>query len=393
MKRNWAVFSISGATGGPASNRERSAEQVRPGGSSVGRYLFATVSALAVLCGCAKKVDGDALYTANECRRVAIIDAATGVSIVGAEDLAYDATGERVFISAYDRRQVEGEVSKNAFEISQGGLYAAPVLALAGDGASFTLASIVARESIAGGLRPHGIDFDPDTREITFINRSYQRINGKWAMAAHIERADADGAVYVSNSGAARCSANDLVTFGDQTLVSFDHAHCGWRGGVEDIIGAPDSGIDTSGGADVFDGARHANGVTVTVGNQLALAATRDQALFILDSNGDGANLVRKIPLPGAPDNLTTTKDGAVVAALHPSLLAIGLQRRLGLGRSGSRIVRVDPETGATTLLFEDPAAKLYSAATVALEIGDMLVIGSVADRGLVVCKRSEAAT
>jgi hypothetical protein len=43
--------------------------------------------------------------------------------------------------------------------------------------------------------------------------------------------------------------------------------------------------------------------------------------------------------------------------------------------------------------LFEDPGAKLYSAATVALEIGDMLVIGSVADRGLVVCKRSEAAT
>ncbi len=359
----------------------------------MGRHLFVIGAAIAVLCGCTQKVDGEPLYSAKQCRRVAIIDATTGAATVGAEDLAYDASGGRVFISAYDRRKVEHEIANNAFEISQGGIYAAPLLALTGDDATITLASIVDRDSIAGGLRPHGVSFDPDSREIAFINRSYQRINGKWAMTAQVERADADGAVYISSSGAARCSANDLVTLGAQTFVSFDHAHCGWRGGVEDIIGAKDSGIDTADGADIFDGAGHANGVTVTDGNQLALAATRDQALLILDSNGDGAQLVRKIPLPGAPDNLTTTKDGAVVAALHPSLLAIGLQRRLGLGRSGSRIVRVDPETGAITLLFDDPAAKLYSAATVALEIGEILVIGSVADRGLVVCKRSEAAT
>jgi hypothetical protein len=350
-------------------------------------------SAFAVLSACTQKVDGEALYSANECRRVAIIDEATGVPIVGAEDLAYDPVSGRVFISAYDRRKVEKEAAKNAFEISQGGIYAAPLSSLAGDSASLTLASIVAREGVAGGLRPHGVDFDPETREISFINRSYQRINGKWTMAPQIERADADGAVIVSTSGAARCSANDVVTLGSQTLVSFDHAHCGWRGGVEDMLDAHDSGIDAADGEEVFEGASHANGVTVTAGNQLALAATRDEALYILDSDGEKFSLERKISLPGAPDNLTTTKDGEVVAALHPSLIAIGLQRRLGLGRSGSRIVKVDPETGATALLFEDASAKLFSAATAALEIGDTLVIGSVADRGLVVCKRSETAS
>ncbi|MFZ5617940.1 MAG: hypothetical protein ACOZAA_11555 [Pseudomonadota bacterium] len=346
----------------------------------------------AVLTGCAAKVEGEALYDAGKCRRVTIVDAENGAAVVGAEDLAFDRVSRRILISAYDRRKVEREVKSAAFDIAQGGVYSAPIASLAGDETTLTLASIIARDSVGGGLRPHGLSFDPGRREIAFINRSYQRIDDKWRMTARLERADADGAVFVGEGRAPRCSANDVATLGETTLVSFDHASCGWRGGVEDIFASRASGVATADGERVFDGVRHANGVAALSSGELALAATRDREILVLTTEGEGLSVERKFPLPGAPDNLTVSSNGDIVAALHPSLLAIGMQRRLGLGRSGSRIVRVDPETGETTLLFEDRRAKLFSAATAAVEEEGLLAIGSVADSGLVVCKRSNEA-
>ncbi len=352
-----------------------------------------TVLALATLFACALKVDGDALYAADQCRRVTVIDAETGAAVVGAEDLAFDAATGRVLISAYDRRAVERAARVKALVLPEGGLYAAPIAALAGDRTTLTLPSFIARETVAGGLRPHGLTFDSGRREITFINRSYQKIDGKWRMTPRLERAGADGAVFIGDGGAPRCSANDVATLGERTLVSFDHAQCGWRGGVEDLFAWKVSGVATADGDELFDGARHANGVAATAAGEIVLAATRDKALLLLDPDGDRFKIARKILLPGAPDNLTTRADGMIVAALHPSLIGVGLQRRLSLGRGGSRIVRIDPESGAVTLLFEDPDAQLFSAATAALEIDNLLIIGSVADQGLVVCKRGESAS
>ncbi len=345
-----------------------------------------------VLSSCAKTADGDPFFALGECRRVELIDAGSGKAVIGAEDLAYDATARRILISAYDRRAVEKEAKNRASEIEQGGIYAAPIDALKGDAATLTLAPVVSRDAVAGGLRPHGISFDDARREIAFINRSYQRIDGGWRMTARIERAGADGAVFAGDGGGLRCSANDVAMLGDRTFVSFDHAACGWRGGLEDMFASRSSGLDTPERRDVFEGARHANGVIAIGKGRLALAATRDRALLMLDENEGGFAIERKISLPGAPDNLTLGDGGKIIAALYPSLLAIGAQRRLGLGRSGSRVVSVDPESGETALLFDDPKGELFSAASAAIEEEGVLVIGSALDRGVIVCKRSKAA-
>lgn len=340
---------------------------------------------------CAKKADGDPFFALGECRRMELIDADSGEAVVGAEDLAFDAAERRVLISAYDRRAVEREARNRAGEIGQGGIYAASIDALTSGETALTLTSIVSRDMVAGGLRPHGISFDEARREIAFVNRSYQRIDGVWRMTARIERAGADGAVL--DGDGLRCSANDVAMLGERTFVSFDHAACGWRGGLEDIFASRSSGLDTPERRDVFEGARHANGVIAAGKGRLALAATRDRALLMLDENEGGFAIERKIILPGAPDNLTIGDSGKIIAALHPSLLAIGAQRRLGLGRAGSRVVRVDPETGETALLFDDPKGRLFSAASAAIEEEGVLVIGSALDRGIVVCKRSKAAS
>ncbi len=355
-------------------------------------FLGAAIAAL-TMSACAKKVEGDALYAIGECRRVALIDSYTGKAVVGAEDLAFDAAARRILISAYDRRAVERQARKRESNLDQGGIYAASLDALKSDETVLTVSSIVARDTVAGGLRPHGVTFDEARREITFVNRSYQQIDRKWRMTPRIERAGADGAVFIGDGGNPRCSANDVAQIGERTFVSFDHAACGWRGGVEDLTGSRSSGVETAEGEGVFDGVRHANGVIATGDRGLALAATRDMALFVLDEVGEGFRIDRKIELPGAPDNLTEGEGGAIIAALHPSLFAIGAQRRLGAGRGGSRVVRIDPESGSATLLFEDPKGQTFSAASAAVEKEGLLVIGSALDRGLVVCKRSEAAS
>lgn len=339
---------------------------------------------------CARKAEGEPLYALGACHRVTIIDAESREEVVGAEDLAYDAALRRVLVSAHDRASVERSVKQRAKDVPQGGVYAIPIDMLAEAGELITLSSLVSRESVAGGLRPHGIDFDEDSREIVFVNRAYQKIDRRWIRTSRIERADADGALLAGDGGTARCSANDVVALGGETFISFDHAACGWRGGVEDLTGARASGVESGAGNARFGGARHANGVAKTADGRLALASTRDRAILILDARGDPLPVMRRIPLPGAPDNLTLAASGDIIAAVYPSLFGIGLQRRLGIGKSASRVVRIDPQSGETALLFDDPEAELISAASAAIEVEGMIVIGSALDRGLVVCRRGE---
>lgn len=357
------------------------------------RIFFGTAIAALTLASCAQKADGEPRYALGDCRRVTLIDERDGRTIVGAEDLAFDSAARRVLISAYDRRAVEREARRGAVEIEEGGIYAAPIDALKSGKTTLTLPSIVSRETVAGGLRPHGISFDGDRREVAFINRSYQKINGDWRVTPRLERAGPDGAVYISDGGDPRCSANDVAMLGEETFVSFDHAACGWRGGFEDVFATRASGLDGAGRVGLFDGARHANGVVATKDNRLALAATRDKAVMFLDRRGEEFSLERTISLPGAPDNLTLGEGGRIIAALHPSLLAIGAERRLGWGRSGSRVVSIDPQDGAVELLYDDPKARLLSAASASVEEEGVLVIGSALDRGIVVCERSDIAS
>jgi hypothetical protein len=356
------------------------------------RMAILAATAIA-LSACAQEAQGEAQFPTGQCRRIALVDASTGEAVVGAEDLSLDPLMRRVIISAYDRREVERDAAKGASTLAEGGVYAVSLDDLAGEATSLTVSSIVSRDTVAGGLRPHGVAFDAARREITFVNRSYQKINGHWRMTPRIERAGADGAVLIGDGGAPRCSANDIALLDHRIFVSFDHAACGWRGGVEDLFASQASGIDMASGETVFEKARHANGVASLPDRHLALAATRDKSVLVLDEKADGFEMVRRIELPGAPDNVTVAEDGKIIAAVYPSLFAIGAQRKLGIGRSGSRIVEADPATGKTALLFDDPGGKVISAASVGLEAEGMLVIGSSVDRGIAVCKRSDKAS
>ena len=353
------------------------------------RKLFLAGACL-ILASCAKAEIGEARYAADQCRRVALIDAASDTPIVGAEDMAVDWKGGRLFLSAYDRRAVEKAVRKKTDILPEGGVYAVALAALFdSDSDTVKARPLIAADEISGGLRPHGLSYDAVHEELVFINRAYQRSGRKWRMTPTIQRIGADGEVYVGPSSPAPCAANGVLAEGDETLATYDHAACDWRAGIENAFRLKRSGVVGKHNQILYRHAAFANGLAQTPGGELALGATREKALVFLKQDKSGLEEAGRVRVPGGPDNLTIAEDGRLVAAVHPSLMRLALNRKLGLGKAPSRIVEIDPDTHHVDLLFDDPKGALFSAATVGVETKDGLVVGSVTDRGVLVCRET----
>lgn len=345
----------------------------------------------AIVSGAALPASASAVtprYALETCSRVALVDATTGEKIRGAEDLAVDSVRQRLIVSAHDRRAVAKAASKGAAEVPEGGIYAVAFDALrAGEAPA---APLVAPETIDGGLRPHGLIHLPQTDEIAFVNRAYQKIAGKWRLQSNVERIAARDGAPVAEPSPAHCAANDLVADESGLLVSFDHGACNWRRSLEDAFVLRRSGVSDEKGATLFDGASYANGLARLDDGSIAMAATRERALLILEGPGR-LKEARRIALPGGPDNLTMSGD-KIVAAVHPSTMRLAASLKLGIGEAPSRVVKVDPADGSVDLLFDDPSGKTFAGATVAVERDGVLILGSATDEGLLVCSGSEPA-
>lgn len=345
----------------------------------------------AALLGCAQEELPAARYAGEQCRRLVLIDEKTGEHLRGVEDFEIDHRSGRLLLSAYDRRAVEKAARKRAPILPQGGVYALSLDDVFTSGAESAVAvPLVAPGDIAGGLRPHGLSFDAANHELVFINRAYQRLDGKWVETPRLQRIGANGEVFVGAAQDSPCAANDVLVTEQHVFTSFDHASCGWRANIEDIFNLKRSGIASDFNGAVYDEAAFANGLTKTPRGELVLAATREKALVFLHERSNGVEMASRIELPGGPDNLSISYDGGVVAAAHPNLLRLAMNRKLGIGKAPSRIVKANPETGAVDILFDDPKGALFSAATIAVETPRGLVAGSVTDKGVLVCDTTQ---
>lgn len=368
---------------GRAAMRARRGRQGRPE-----RLVLAFAAGL-MAAACAGEAVGPAAYSPEQCRRVALIDQATGEEIRGAEDLALDSVRGRLYVSAYDRRAVERAVRRKAFSIPEGGVYVVPLTAFDNPLPDRVVAErLLGPGEAAGGVRPHGLAYDAEKRELVFVNRAYQRINHVWRLQPRIERVGDDGAVFMGAGREAPCSANDVLVDHEGVLTSFDRAACGWRALPEDLFALRRSGLAGPDGTRLFEGAAFANGLARTDDGSLVLAATRERALLILEKDAGGYALARKLALPGGPDNLARAADGGVVAAVHPSLIKLALHRKLGLGAAPSRIVKTDAAAESVEILYDDPKGVRLSGATVAVELRGVLIAGSATDAGLLVCRK-----
>ncbi|GJL92040.1 hypothetical protein [Hyphococcus sp.] len=359
----------------------------------MGKTLHSAVLCAFIFAGaCAREDLGQAKYALDQCRRVALVDEASGDSIRGAEDLALDAERGLLFVSAYDRLAVEKSARQKRDALPQGGVYAISFDKIFDpETHELRLESLAAPADFPGGLHPHGIDYDAQNKELVFVNRTYERKGRKWLMVPRLQRIGANGEMFVGAAAPAHCSANDIVATDAGTFTSFDHASCGVGGGFENLFRLKRSGVASEAGP-VFSHAAFANGLAQTTDGELVVAATRESAILFLEKEGDALAERARIKLPGRPDNLTIANDGNVVAALHPSMPKLTAARKFGIGKSPSRIVKASPATDAVTLLFDDPKASLFSAATAAVETDAGLVAGSVVDDGLLVCQSDSRA-
>ncbi|MEO0983152.1 MAG: hypothetical protein AAFX03_10925 [Pseudomonadota bacterium] len=352
---------------------------------------LALAAAALALAACGGPRLGDPAFALHDCARHALIDADTGLPIVGAEDLAAHPDGRRVYVSAYDRLAVEAAVEAGD-PAPDGGLYVVDPMQLSA--ASSEVRSIIASPSKLviqhlRGLRPHGIAVSGD--RLAMVNR-LQRPGG--ALYPAIQQYEISGGaaeLIDSRRSDTYCAANDLAFDGDGLVISLDRKKCpGWAFD-ERVLGVAKGRLvfysRDGREEDLVGGLKFANGVEVLSDGRFAVAETRRNRIYIREPDGSG----RRLKTPGGADNLTLAPDGRLIAALHPDLIRLGRYRYGHRDTAPSRVIALDPDTGDIELLFEDRSGETFSGATAAVLMDGLLVVGSVRDAGLLVCRKAPA--
>jgi len=377
---------------------------------------------------CSDHDTGTAAPKYQKCHRLDLVDPETGKTLRGAEDLVWDQVNNRIIFSAYDRWALERAVREKRPVLPTGGLYSLPLSPGWSNRQTAQVVNLSSDFAGPGSFNPHGLDVKPISRGRTIVaavNRGY--VSESAAKAApwrkivtlDIFALTGDRLRHLSRIGSPElCRANDVaILSANRFAVTTDRAACGGFGAVrENVVGSRSGAVrivSVQGSANqtvalslVAGGIGFANGIGVrSAGPNTTfwVAATRDKALIELVSRRTRLPFrppdapeyeteleMRHYPLPAAPDNVTLTADAALVIAAHPSLFRLAAYRyqRFAVKRAPSLILEWTPATGAVQALFEDATGDTFSAATAAVKVGDILIIGSVADRGFLVCSK-----
>lgn len=402
------------------------------------RGLLLWAACLAVLGGCGVWIgfafgpDPPATWSPayRDCRHLALIDGETGAPLRGIEDIDLDRATGIAWLSAYDRWTVERQAASGADTLPDGGLYPLALARLHEGAERLTVSNAAADWDGAGGLFPHGIGLGSTTtsgaatggaavRWLAVVNRRYRRAAGQatWESAPSVELFAVAGDRLVHRASLTDprlCNANDVVPLDASTLlVSSDRGRCGpWGRLAETVLGLSRgsvlrlalAGIEAGGSprltgiVPIVEGLAFANGLALARTEEsaplLLAAATRAKAVsaYVLpEETGaeNGLDLLRTVALSGGPDNLFVDATGRGLTALHPSLLRLGLYRYrwFGVATAPTRIVRFNVTDATVETLVDDPSGRLLSAATGAIAFAGLLIAGSVADEGLLVCR------
>ena len=375
---------------------------------------------LMLLASCSGKIE-NAVYAHDQCHRLTLTDSKTGLSVLGAEDMAKLPGGD-LLVTAYDRRSTTDNGTP-----PEGGIYIVPAKQLG----QKKIAVTSLFDTLPGGLRPHGVDavlLKNDFVKVAFVNRSYEQEGNTAKNAPSIYTFLLKGktAFAPEKVTGSFCRANDLVlanlnevekkpvygnidqaplnphislNFQARQWTTLDRKHCdgiathfetitGLKAGS--VIAQPLRFADNLDAYPTFKSAEDLafpNGIGIQFkdrplgdNNFLVVAETRANQLRYFPKT-DRRDIVK---LDGSPDNLNVGKPGIIQVAVHPSLFKLALYRYGWTSYAPSRIQKV---TGTQVLtLFDDPSGRLYSAASIAVQTAGKLVLGSVGDEGLLVC-------
>jgi sugar lactone lactonase YvrE len=358
--------------------------QQQPAHTHLKQVLFA---ALLLLAGSA------AAAPPAGCRHVTLTDQASGAPIKGIEDLAIDRRTGAAWLAAQDRSvspsqpgglyRLSGEARRRAFEDKRAALQA-----LQGD--------------LGFPFHPHGLALGPSPLGDTLWVINHR--DRPAATTVELVRLGADGPMHGATIADDRlCAANDLViTPNRRVFLSRDHDSCTTAGiWAENILGferasvveiEPPAGLAAPQIRTVLENLAFANGLAVDAGIlYIALTRADEIGAYSLADLGrlPSPAAVRRIALPGAPDNLSMAADGRLLAALHPSLLRLAWHRAGWFGGASAPglAVAIAPGSATPAVIYDDPEGALLPAVTVAARIGTDLLLGSATGAGLVICR------
>ncbi len=141
-----------------------------------------------------------------------------------------------------------------------------------------------------------------------------------------------------------------------------------------------------------------ANGIALSADGRTVYVSEstgRQLTLFDRDLNTGVLKKRDSVDVDTAPDNLTVDTDGSVWIAGHPRIIELWEHFRNPTSRSPSQVLKFTPTAGAGRSVEEIYLndGRELSASTVAAPFRDLIVIGSVTDHRVLVCKRGAAPT
>jgi len=314
---------------------------------------------------------------------------------VGAEDMALSEPSGLLFVSSDDRRATARG------ERSQGGIYVLDLDEIDLDGA--LPAPRLVTSGFEGELHPHGISLHrgPDGERLFVVNHT--------ATGSAIEILAWNGTSLeaVESIRDPRIhDPNDVLAVGDRAFyVTNDHgARSAWGRSFEEYLRRPWSDVVYFDGQKSREVARHlryANGIAASPdGAEVYVAATVGRSIvrYRRDAASGSLTMQERIPVGTGVDNITVDRDGNLWAGAHPQLLRFVAYADDPRELSPSQVLWLEPHPprrGLTERAGErfrevllDDGSRL-SGSSVAVARGDLLLVGSVFDEKLLVCRRN----
>jgi arylesterase / paraoxonase len=315
-------------------------------------------------------------------------------SIPGAEDIAIDRAGEKMFIASDDRRAFAAGTDK------RGAVYVMPIR-----GAEAISGRLDATGGMPAAFHPHGISrfADADGKTTIMVVNHPKGFNNYDGTSVEIYDANADNTLThrrtVSIPGLTRI--NDIVATGPDSFYATSESDLA-QGSFAETISIITDG-DRSGAVWFFDGTLgkkldtgigFANSLALTKdGKTLYVSGTTSRGVYIYDRDtATNAIKRRSAAFVGTgADNLDVEDDGRVWIAAHPKLLSFIQHASNPEKGAPSQVIILEPaasgEGGKVDQVYLKDATDGFSGASVAVRDGDTMVLGSVFEGGIRVCK------
>ncbi|GGC97507.1 strictosidine synthase family protein [Aquisalinus flavus] len=189
-------------------------------------------------------------------------------------------------------------------------------------------------------------------------------------------------------------SPNEIVAVGPKSFYVSNSTASGFDSvfsGLEFVAGLGNGSIlfyDGNSWSEAARGLKFANGLAVSPDGATLYAAEMGGKLVRVYDRDPGLGTLqpeRVIRLDSFPDNLTWGADGKLLVGAIPKPLQFAAHLRSDDEIAPSKLVRIDPGSGAVETLYLDDGSRL-SGLTVGARIGGKFLLGSFAENKFLLC-------